>query len=245
MEPKTMYSPLLTRYEEKYEDRPRMELMGLLDVPFRDVLEIGCGAGATGRVIKQQHPGVVYRGIEIDRAAAVEARKVLDHVVAGDVETMVMEDTGIPRQGIDLVIIADVLEHLYDPWKLLRTLHEYLRPGGMVVASIPNTQNIRLLQNLVNGFWTYSNQGLLDATHIRFFTLMEIGRMFTGSGYVIDQLVSSCDADMPKHGPWPMDLSFGKLSLHGLSQDDVQQLFTFQYLVRARRQPANGQGGKP
>lgn len=243
MDAAQMYSPLLARYEEKYDDRPRMEIMGLLDIPFRTVLEIGCGAGATGRFIKQQHPEVIYYGVEIDRDAAGEARKVLDHVVTCDVEAFTLEDVGIPRQGIDVVILADVLEHLYDPWKLLRSLHAHLRPGGAVVASIPNTQNVRMVQNLVNGFWTYGSQGLLDATHVRFFTLIEIGKMFTGSGYQIDQLVSSCDADMPTAGPWPRDLSFGKVTFHGMTVEDVQQLYTFQYLVRGRVRPANGKGG--
>jgi 2-polyprenyl-3-methyl-5-hydroxy-6-metoxy-1,4-benzoquinol methylase len=237
------YSPLLARYEEKYEDRPRMELLGLLDMPFRTVLEIGCGGGATGHVIKQKYPGTTYIGMEIDREAAGQARKVLDHVITCDVEKMSLEDAGIPLGEIDLVIFADVLEHLYDPWKVLRSLHAHLRPGAAVVASIPNAQNVRLIQNLVNGFWTYGNQGLLDATHIRFFTMIEIGRMFTGSGYLIDQLISSCDADMPKGGPWPRDLTLGKITLHGVTEEDIQQLYTFQYLVRARCQSTNGKGG--
>ncbi len=238
------FSPLLARYEEKYEDRPRVELLGLLDLPFRTVLEIGCGAGATGRMIKQQHPDVTYIGVEIDRVAATEARKVLDHVVTCDVERFSLEDAGIPMQEVDLVIFADVLEHLYDPWKLLRSVRPHLRPDGAVVASIPNAQNVRLLQNLVNGFWTYGNQGLLDATHIRFFTLIEIGKMFTGSGYLIDKLISSCDADVPQGGPWPRDLTLGKMTLRGMTEEDVQQLYTFQYLVRARPQAANDQGGQ-
>jgi 2-polyprenyl-3-methyl-5-hydroxy-6-metoxy-1,4-benzoquinol methylase len=219
-----------------------MELLGLLDLPFRTVLEIGCGRGATGRMIKEQYPGTTYIGIEIDREAANEARKVLDHVVTCDVERFSLEDAGIPSQEIDLVIFADVLEHLYDPWKVLRSLHAHLRPDGAVVASIPNAQNVRLLQNLTNGFWTYGNQGLLDATHIRFFTLIEIGKMFTGSGYRIDQMVSSCDTDMPQGGIWPRDLRLGKMTLHDVTIEDVQQLFTFQYLVRARRSATNAQG---
>ncbi|MCC6396859.1 MAG: class I SAM-dependent methyltransferase [Bacteroidetes bacterium] len=242
MEPTQVFSPLLTRYDEKYEDRPRMELMGLLDFPFRDVLEIGCGGGATGGVIKRDHPEVTYYGVEIDADAAGQARRVLDRVLRGDIESMSLEDYAIPRSAFDLIILADVLEHLYDPWKVLRTLRDYLRPGGVVVASIPNAQNIRLVQSLVNGFWTYAQRGLLDATHIRFFTLVEIGRLFSGSGFMIDQLISSCDADMPTAGPWPRDLEWGKLALRGLTREDVQQLYTFQYLVRARRTSDNGKG---
>ena len=90
------FSPLLARYEEKYEDRPRMELLGLLDMPFRTVLEIGCGGGATGKMIKQQYPGTTYIGVEIDREAAGEARKVLDHVVTCDVERLTLEHGARP-----------------------------------------------------------------------------------------------------------------------------------------------------
>ncbi len=242
METTQIFSPLLARYEEKYADNPRMELMGLLDFPFRDVLEIGCGGGATGAAIKREHHAVKYFGVELDPDAVTSARRVLDRVVRGDIERMSLEDYDIPKQGFDLIIIADVLEHLYDPWKVLRMLREYLRPGGAVVASIPNTQNIRLVRNLVQGFWTYSEHGLLDATHIRFFTLTEIGKLFNGSGFVIDQLISSCDAEMPAAGPWPRDLEFGRMVLRGQTRDEAQQLFTFQYLVRARRSSENGKG---
>lgn len=243
MEHEPMFSPLAARYQEKYVDRPRTELLGLLDFPFQDVLEIGCGSGATGETIKRQHPEVVYTGVEIDPGAASEARRVLDRVVTADIERVNPEHLDLRPQTFDVILCADVLEHLYDPWTVVRTLRTLLRPEGRLVASIPNSQNIRLVQNLISGYWTYSPQGLLDATHVRFFTLHEIGKLFVGNGYTIEQVISSCDADMPQAGPWPRDLDLGRVVFRNLSRDDMQQLYTFQYLIRARRAPFNGKGG--
>jgi 2-polyprenyl-3-methyl-5-hydroxy-6-metoxy-1,4-benzoquinol methylase len=236
----TSFSPLHTDYEEKYQDRPRMEVIGLLEFPYTAVLEIGCGAGATGQEVKRAHPGVTYTGIEIDPQAASEARKVLDQVFTGNVERMRLEEYGVQKHSFDVIICADVLEHLYDPWSIVSAFHEYLKPGGRVVASIPNVQNIRLLQNLVGGRWAYSNQGLLDATHIRFFTLQSIVEMFVRNGYQIEQIISSCDADMPAGGTWPSDLDLGRVVIRNVTAEQLQQIYTFQYLVRAQSRVGDG-----
>lgn len=238
-------SPLDARYEEKYQDRPRMDLMGLLDFPFQSVLEVGCGSGATARAIKERVSSITYLGIEMDQQAADEARTGMDRVLTGDIEKMNLDHYDIRRNSIDLVIFADVLEHLYDPWKVLRMLHPYLRADGRIIASIPNIQNIRVIQNLIKGFWTYANMGLLDATHIRFFTLAEIGKLFAGSGYATEQMVSVLNVEFPREGSWPRDLDLGNVLLRNVTQDQAQQLFTFQYLIRARKHPANGNGGRP
>ena len=238
-------SPLDARYEEKYQDRPRMDLMGLLDFPFQTVLEVGCGSGATARAIRERTPSITYLGIELDQQAADEARSGMDRVLTGDIEKMNLDHYDIRKNTLDLVIFADVLEHLYDPWKVLRKLHPYLRTDGRIIASIPNIQNIRVVQNLINGFWTYSNMGLLDATHIRFFTLAEIGKLFSGSGYATEQMVSVLNVEFPCGGTWPRDLDFGNVLLRNVTQDQAQQFFTFQYLVRARKNSPNGDGGRP
>jgi O-antigen biosynthesis protein len=237
----TRFSPLHAGYEEKYQDRPRMEVIGLLQFPFRNVLELGCGAGATGREVKRQHPDVTYWGIELDPAAAAEARGVLDHVLTGNIEQINLEHYGVPKHSFDVIICADVLEHLYDPWTVVSSFHEYLTLGGRVAASIPNVQNVRLLQNLVAGRWAYTSQGLLDATHLRFFTLHEIGEMFVKNGFQIEQIISSCDADMPAGGSWPGDLNLGRVTITNVTEDQLHQLYTFQYLVCA--QSRGGQGG--
>lgn len=236
------FSPLTADYEKKYQDRPRQEVVALLDFPFRNVLEIGCGSGATGMAVKQQFPGVFYCGVELDPVAAEHARRVLDRVVTGDIERMDLAHYDLTRSLFDVIVCADILEHLYDPWSVVQKLHHWLAPGGHIVASIPNVQNARLLHNLVAGRWTYTDQGLLDATHIRFFTLHDIGQMFVRNGYEVEKVISSCDPDMPTSGPWPRDVDLGKVVLKHVTQEEVQQIFTFQYLVCVRN--ALRQGGQ-
>jgi|WetSurMetagenome_2_1015567.scaffolds.fasta_scaffold60182_2 O-antigen biosynthesis protein len=234
------FSPLTVEYEKKYQDRPRQEVVALLEFPFRSVLEIGCGNGATGQAVKQQFPGTYYCGVELDQVAAQHARKVLDRVITGDIERMDLEHYDLIRSPFDVIVCADVLEHLYDPWNVVQKLHQCLATGGRIIASIPNVQNARVLHNLVGGRWTYTDQGLLDATHIRFFTLYEIGQMFVRNGYEVEQVISSCDPDMPTTGPWPRDVDLGLCILKQVSEKEVQQIFTFQYLVRARNMAKPG-----
>jgi O-antigen biosynthesis protein len=239
----TQFNPLRSGYEEKYQDRPRTEVIEMMQFPFHDILELGCGAGATGKEVKRQHPEVRYVGVELDPEAASEARTRLDQVLTANIEQIELENYGIHKHSFDAIICADVLEHLYDPWTVVSSFHDYLKPGGRVVASIPNVQNVRLLQNLIAGRWAYSSQGLLDATHIRFFTLHEIGQMFVKNGFQVEEIISSCDADMPAGGTWPRDIDLGRVIIKNVTTEHLQQLYTFQYLIRV--QSKAGQGGLP
>ncbi len=234
------YSPLAIEYEQKYQDRPRHDVIGLLEFPVRSVLEIGCGIGATGKVVKEKFPGVSYCGVEIDPVAAGTARGVLDRVITGNIEQIDLTHYDLRPPVFDAIICGDVLEHLYDPWKVVQNFHRYLKVGGRVVASIPNVQNARILHNLAAGRWTYVDHGLLDATHIRFFTLHDAGELFVRNGYEIEKVVSICDADMPTGGPWPRDIDLGKLILKQVSEQEVNQIFTFQHLIRARSTVSQG-----
>jgi 2-polyprenyl-3-methyl-5-hydroxy-6-metoxy-1,4-benzoquinol methylase len=231
---KGYYSPLKAGHESKYDDKPRMELLECVTGDCKRVLEVGCGTGATGALVKQTFPGAWYAGLEIDEKAADIARARLDQVITGNLETLDIEKAGLSRESFDLIICADVLEHLYDPWKALHRLRDFLRPGGKVLASIPNTQNIHLIQHLAAGHWTYSDFGLLDATHIRFFTLGEIVKLFHGTGYTIINCGNRLEAPIEKEG-WPRDLDYGQLVLRNVSFEDANKLFTIQYLILAQK----------
>jgi len=232
------FSPL--RQEDhlaKYGDNPRTDLLALLQEAPRRVLDIGCGSGAFGVLVKQKFPGVHYVGVELDESAAALARPRLDKVIVADVERTSLEQFDIAKASFDLLVCADVLEHLYDPWKALHALSEHLAPGGKVLASFPNIQNISVIAGLVAGNWTYARFGLLDATHIRFFTLNEIVKLFSGTGFSILQCVATVqDNSVLSQGEWPRDLDFGRLVLKNVTKEEAQRLFTFQYLVLARKQ---------
>jgi SAM-dependent methyltransferase len=159
-----------------YYDQDRPEVAALVPGGCRRVLEIGCGTGQLGRLLKAR--GHHVTGVELIAGAADEARCWLDEVVIADVEA------GLPFApgDFDCVVCADVLEHLVDPWRVLREAAGLLAPGGCVVASVPNVQNFDVLWRLARGRWDYRERGLLDRGHLRFFTLATIAGLFAQAG---------------------------------------------------------------
>jgi len=226
-------SPLSVDYRLKYDDTPRMDLAAFITEPPGAVLELGCGSGATGALIRQRFTDTRYVGIELDPGAAAIARRRLDRVVVANIEQIDLGEYGLEMESFDWIICGDVLEHLYDPWRVLRLLRDYLKPEGRFLASIPNTQNIWVILHLLDGNWTYMERGLLDATHIRFFTLREIYKLFSGTGYEI--IGTTCVLQRRvEDEEWPQDLDFGQFVLKDVSMEEAKCLYTFQYLVTAR-----------
>ena len=146
----------------------------------RRVLEVGCGSGAFAAVLKGARNAYVA-GIEPQPAAAAQAAGRLDRVIEGDI------DAGIEQLGgerFDCIVFNDVLEHLIDPWAALAAVRPLLGAGGVVVASIPNMRYMPVLKDLVlQGQWTYRQDGVMDQTHLRFFTQASIRSLFESSGY--------------------------------------------------------------
>jgi len=152
------------------------------------VLEIGCGDGNLGRAYKARNPSVFYMGIELFEGAANRARKHLDHVIVGDIEqTQVFAalDAMLEGRRFDVLVCGDVLEHLRDPWAVLTLLRARMAPGGVCVACIPNVAHWSLLAGQIKGQWEYADQGLLDRTHLRFFTVDSAQTMFRNAGWSI------------------------------------------------------------
>ena len=155
------------------------DILELLPPDARRVLDVGCASGALGREIKQRLPQAVVHGIERADAALGPAQANLDRVFAADLEA------GVPALDgpYDVIIFGDVLEHLVDPWTLLRSLTAHLAPGGRVIASIPNLRYYKVVRDLVlRGRFTYRESGVLDATHLRFFTRHEMLKLFERAG---------------------------------------------------------------
>jgi 2-polyprenyl-3-methyl-5-hydroxy-6-metoxy-1,4-benzoquinol methylase len=231
---KDYFSPLKIEYDIKYDDKPRTELMEMITENPQRVFEIGCGTGATGYALKQKFQNIEFVGLEPDEKAAQIAKNRLDRIIVSDVEKEHLDTWGLKKEHFDLIICADVLEHLHDPWKTLFMLRNYLKPEGKIIASIPNIQYIKIIINLLNGHWSYQKNGLLDATHLRFFTLHEIKKMFRGSGY---RIVRCSFAKQPKLDEiqWPTDLNFGKIVLKNITKEEATRLFTVQYFVVAQK----------
>ncbi|MDP2431773.1 MAG: glycosyltransferase [Pseudomonadota bacterium] len=166
-----------------YHDHARKELLLLLERPPRRVLDVGCATGATGELIKTAWPESHVTGIELNRAAAARAEERIDKVLGEKLEDIDFAAEGIAPGSIDTVLLADVLEHLYDPWDALLRIRPLLTEDAQVLVSLPNARNLWLLNELAGGRFPYASEGLLDITHIRWFTRAEMEKMLRETGY--------------------------------------------------------------
>lgn len=167
-----------------YYENPRNDITGLIPEDAVCILDVGCGTGNLGAAIKRardSHIEVV--GIEINQEAAEKARGKLDKVITGNVETLSLP---FPRGYFDVLVYGDVLEHMVDPWGILKRHGELLKAEGLVIASIPNVAHYRVIKMLKKKEWRYQDAGILDSTHIRFFTIKSIKRMFDDAGFRIE-----------------------------------------------------------
>ena len=174
-------------YEAKpsaYFDQTRAEMLRLVPVGCRRVLDVGCGRGNFAASLKRAGVPEVW-GLEPVAAAAAEAATKLDRVV----ENIFAPEAGLPSAHFDAVIFNDVLEHVPDPAAALRLARTLLAPGGAVVASIPNIRHFPTLWELViQADWRYTDSGILDRTHLSFFTRKSIERLFTDGGFTVEKI---------------------------------------------------------
>lgn len=145
------------------------------------VLDIGCATGSLARVLVER--GCSVSGVEADADAAEQARPLLEQLVVGDVEKLDLGEL-FAEHGFDVVLFGDVLEHLRDPIAALRQARPLLVPGGSVVISIPNVAHGAVRLALLKGEWRYQALGLLDETHLRFFTYENLTELLREAGFV-------------------------------------------------------------
>lgn len=188
------------------------------------VLEIGCDCGVTLLEIKHRYPDAKIYGCEINKAAASIASCVAE-VSVNNIEN---QDLPFPKRTFDYIILGDVLEHLHDPLEVLVYCKEFLREGGSIIASIPNLMHISVMEQLMKGNFTYTETGLLDKTHIHFFTYHEIVRMFIKAGYKICDMNSVNVAISGRQ----QRLIDGLLALESGAERWMYE--TFQYNVKAK-----------
>src|SRR5882724_3574126 len=167
-----------------YYERERPEVLNAIPREAARILDVGCGAGWLGEQLKRRQGATVW-GIEVVPKASERAAQQLDRVWNTPVETALPE---IPEENFDCIVTADVLEHLVDPWTVLAHLRRRLVPGGTLVASIPNVGHWDVIRDLLEGTWQYASEGLLDQTHLRFFTRRSVRELFWTAGLAIREL---------------------------------------------------------
>lgn len=222
-------------YQPGYHDNPRSDVVDHLGVVPKCVLEIGCGSGSTGKLIKEKFPDATVIGVESNLQAADLARKRMDRVYGTTFEELNADEPDFPKGKIDVALLLDVLEHMYDPWRALVKLRTMLAPGARVLASIPNVRNLILMDQLAQGRWRYEAAGLLDITHIRFFALKDMTRLFEETGFRILNRFRLAEGSLGKI-PVPLegetiDLHTDKMVLKQLSRQDVLELTATQFIL--------------
>ncbi len=146
------------------------------------VLEFGCAAGHVSRALRDRGCRVV--GVEIDPEFASQAKEFCEDVIVGDAETLDL-DSILDGQPFDVAVFGDVLEHMHDPLQILRRVRKWLVPEGYVVASLPNIAHGAVRLALLDGRFSYTPEGLLDETHLRFFTHQTTKDLFNQAGFVL------------------------------------------------------------
>lgn len=174
------------RQQDTYPANRRDDVRPSIPVGVRSALDVGCSRGGFGLTLREVlGPDARIVGVEAMPEAAAEARQLggFDEVVDG-----YFPDALDGRsERFDLISFNDVLEHIVDPWQVLQEVKRFLTPDGAVVAAIPNVEYLPVLLDLVKGRWDYADHGVLDRTHVRFFTRSTMLDMFESCGYeVID-----------------------------------------------------------
>jgi O-antigen biosynthesis protein len=223
-------------YDPQYHDNGRVEIVSFIDETPGLVLDVGCGGGATGRIVKQKFPGSRVVGIESNARAAEQARRYLDDVICEPIDTAPVVER-LSGERVDLVLLLDVLEHLYDPWRSLLRVRSWLTPGVRVLASVPNVRNLVTLDGLAAGRWEYEANGVLDITHIRFFTKTSLRELFEETGYAVLEMSPLFRTESVD--PYILARRSGRLTTRNLSisyrdREDLEELYAFQYVVDAR-----------
>jgi 2-polyprenyl-3-methyl-5-hydroxy-6-metoxy-1,4-benzoquinol methylase len=163
---------------------PRTLALRLI-APGKTVLELGPATGRVTSVLSERGCRVV--AVEQDGTMAPKLERYCSRVIVGDVERLSLEEV-FGEQRFDVILAGDFFEHLAHPLELLRKLKRYLSEEGYVVASIPNIAHGSIRLSLLQGKFEYTDVGILDRTHLRFFTLESILRLFTDAGFAIVDL---------------------------------------------------------
>jgi 2-polyprenyl-3-methyl-5-hydroxy-6-metoxy-1,4-benzoquinol methylase len=169
-----------------YPDYANPELLNKIPLSCRTILDVGCAQGALGAAYLARNPNARVLGIDYDSQAIEHAARRLSEVACVDVEAnpMPFEVPG----GIDCIIYGDILEHLQDPWRLLKHHAAHLAPGGTVLVCMPNVEHWSFALKLLNGTFDYEDQGILDRTHLRWFTPRTMADALASAGLALSDV---------------------------------------------------------
>ena len=163
-----------------YYSQTRPEIAAFIPDSIKTILDIGCGQGAFLELVKKQTRAETW-GIEVVPEIAENAKDKVDQILIGKIEEVI---DSIPNAYFDCITFNDVLEHLLEPTEVLKLIKPKLTNEGIIIASIPNVRFFaNLYELIIKKDWEYKDAGILDSTHLRFFTQKSMRRMFENAGY--------------------------------------------------------------
>jgi SAM-dependent methyltransferase len=180
-------SSLAADYAKKgvdYYKCSRPEMLDFIPSGAKRILDVGCGNGEFSASLRRRGECELW-GIEPNLEASNKSKEKLDHVRCGCFD----DNLNLPAAYFDCIIFNDVLEHIYDSAAALKLSRDLLRNGGVIVASIPNIGHFPTVWRLVvRGEWEYKERGILDKTHVRFFTRRSVVALFEQAGFEIRRI---------------------------------------------------------
>lgn len=211
-----------------YSFMPRLDMLQYVDLkkPSLKVLEVGCACGATLLAIYNQNPQAKLYGIEFNEQAAALASHFAT-IEALDVEKLQKPEW---REMFDYIILGDVIEHLKEPWQAMKNLASLVKPGGYVIVSVPNVMHISVFSMMLAGRWQYEDQGILDHTHLRFFTKKEILLLLKEAGFEMESMLKMMMPTTPQD-----EELIKKLKELLPAQSDPDELDAYQWVVLAQK----------
>ena len=207
------------------------DLLKLIPPQAVCLIEIGCSSGALAREFKKINSRCHYFGIDINPSYVDLARRHCDEIASLDIDSA-GEDFFAAHSDRDCWIFGDTLEHLKDPWRVLRAIRANLPISGCVVACIPNAQHWSVVTRLALGDFRYEDSGLLDRTHLRWFTRQTIIELFSDCGFAI---VAGESRIFPEPKREPFLAAIGQLAAAAGFDPEVTKndALALQYVVRA------------
>ena len=215
------------RASDAYYNQEKPFLFHLIPDGPNVIMDCGCAAGRLGKKLLDLNKASEVIGVEIFEPAAREAMKVYSRVHIGDIEHMDLNY----KEYFDIVICGDILEHLKEPRKLVQQVHHMLKCNGLLICCVPNIRYWRIWRDvIVKGDFRYTAEGILDQTHLRFFTSRSLKRMLTEASFAVDYCGMKL-AVGPKQQAFNF-LTFGRF----------QEFLGFQIIVSARKRQDGATG---
>lgn len=217
------------KYEDKdqsYYANVRTDLLSLLPDSYRDikVLEIGAGSGSTLAYLKAENIADEVMGIDIPESKRDDKSELIDKFIYGDIEKLNLEAY---ENYFDCILLADVLEHLVYPDKILLKAKYLLKDSGIILVSMPNVRHFKTFSKIfVKGDFAYEESGLFDYTHLRFFCKKNIQELISNNGFEIESTMSALKVYKGRSASKLFNLLTFRI---------FEQFLTVQFFVRAKK----------